>query len=533
MASPAGPARYTAGVPLDPDACYLALRTRDARFDGHFFIGVRTTGVYCRPVCPARTPKRENCLFLPCAAAAREAGFRPCLRCRPEASPGTPAWRGTSATVARALRLIDAGALDSGGVDALADRLGVGARQLRRLFLEHLGATPLAVAQTRRLHFAKKLIDETALPFSEIAFAAGFSSIRRFNDAVRSTWERSPRDLRRAGAAAGAGSRSAPLELRLPFRPPYDWDALAGFFALRAIPGVEVASAERYVRSFRLEGASGTLDVTPRPGGTHLVARLYLDAPAALIRIHERLRRQFDLGADPLTIAEQLGRDPVLAPLVDSRPGLRVPGAWDGFEVAVRAILGQQVSVRGAATLAGRLVEAYGDPLPEAARHPDGAGMPGRLFPRPEALLDLDAARIGLPRARAAAVATLARAVRDGRVDLEGSRDLESTVAQLRALPGIGEWTAQSVAMRALQEPDAFPHGDLGLRRALGRRGALASAAEVYGRGEAWRPWRAYAAVHLWHGPEPGPRKRRASGGMARSMRRETKSRMPSNRRPG
>jgi AraC family transcriptional regulator of adaptative response / DNA-3-methyladenine glycosylase II len=531
MASPPGRPRYTADVQLDPDICYRALRTRDARFDGHFFTGVRTTGVYCRPVCPARTPKRENCLFLPCAAAAREAGFRPCLRCRPEASPGTPAWRGTSATVARALRLIDGGAMDSAGVDALADRLGIGARQLRRLFLEHLGATPLAVAQTRRLHFAKKLIDETALPFSEIAFAAGFSSIRRFNDAVRSTWGRSPRVLRGARAAQGADGQAAPLELRLPFRPPLDWDALAGFFALRAIPGVELASAERYVRSFALDGATGILDVTPRPGEAHLVARLYVDAPAPLIRISERLRRLFDLGADPLTIGEQLGRDPTLAPLVASRPGLRVPGAWDGFEVAVRAILGQQVSVRGAATLAGRLAEAYGDALPVAATRPDGEGTPSRLFPRPEALLDLDAARIGLPRARAAAIATLARAVRDGSVDLEASRDLDSTVAQLRSMPGIGEWTAQYVAMRALHEPDAFPHGDLGLRRALGSRAALASAAEVWSRGEAWRPWRAYAALHLWNSPEAGPRKRSAVEKAARSVRRKTKRRMHSRRR--
>jgi AraC family transcriptional regulator of adaptative response / DNA-3-methyladenine glycosylase II len=510
-------------MPLDADACYRALRTRDARFDGHFFTGVRTTGVYCRPVCPARTPKRENCLFLPCAAAAREAGFRPCLRCRPEASPGTPAWRGSSATVARALRLIDGGALDSGSVDALADRLGIGARQLRRLFLEHLGATPLAVAQTRRLHFAKKLIDETALPFSEIAFAAGFSSIRRFNDAVRSTWGRSPRDLRSARATRGSNGQAAPLELRLPFRPPLDWDGLAGFFAGRAIPGVELATAERYVRSFSLDGVTGTLDVTPRPGETHLVARLYVDAPAPLIRISERLRRQFDLGADPLTIGEQLGRDPMLAPLVARRPGLRVPGAWDGFEVAVRAILGQQVSVRGAATLAGRLAEAHGTALPAAAQRPKGDGMPTLLFPRPEALLELDAARIGLTRARAAAISTLARAVRDGSVDLEASRDLDSTVAQLRSLPGIGEWTAQYVAMRALHEPDAFPHGDLGLRRALGGRAALASAAEVWSRGEAWRPWRAYAALHLWNSPQARPRRRRVADEKARSPHREKK----------
>ena len=344
---------------------------------------------------------------------------------------------------------------------------------------------------------------------------------------MRSTWDRSPRDLRsaRAAVAPRGDGQATPLELRLPFRPPLDWDALAGFFALRAIPGVEVARPERYIRSFFLEGSTGVLEVTPRPGAAYLVARLYVESPAPLIRIGERLRRQFDLGADPLAIAEELGRDPTLAPLVAQRPGLRVPGAWDGFEVAVRAILGQQVSVRGAATLAGRLAQAYGEALDVTSPHPNGDVMPSRLFPRPEALLNLDSARIGLPRARAAAISALARAVGDGSVDLEASRDLDSTVEQLRALPGIGEWTAQYVAMRALHEPDAFPHGDLGLRRALGGRVGLASAAEVWSRGEAWRPWRAYAALHLWNSPAAGPRKRPAAGGAKRSSRAGTKRR--------
>jgi AraC family transcriptional regulator of adaptative response / DNA-3-methyladenine glycosylase II len=495
---------------LDPKACYRALRSRDARFDGHFFTGVRTTGVYCRPVCPARTPKRENCVFLRCAAAAQEAGFRPCLRCRPESSPGTPAWLGTSATVSRALRLIADGALDSGTVDELAARLGVGERHLRRLFCEHLGASPLAVAQTQRLLFAKRLIDETRLPMSEIAFASGFSSIRRFNSAVRASWNRPPRELRRGrqrGGDPGGPADDPTLVLRLPFRAPFDWPALASFLALRAIPGVEQVSGEHYSRSIEIDGVCGVVDVRPAPGPleNQLIARLRLSGPAPLSRISARLRRLFDLTADPTPIAAQLECDGVLRERLRARPGLRVPGAWDGFELAVRAILGQQVSVRGATTLAGRLVAVYGDKLPIAPvlgelLPKSGSCAPSHVFPQPGALVAIDPAAIGLTAARARAISALAAAVADGSLDLDASRGLEDGVARLCALPGIGEWTAQYIAMRALREPDAFPASDLGLRRALGARGALASVAEVQQRAQAWRPWRAYAAVHLWTG---------------------------------
>lgn len=490
---------------LDASACYRALQTRDARFDGRFFVAVRSTGVYCRPVCPARTPRLENCLFLPCAAAAQEAGYRPCLRCRPEASPGTPAWHGTSATVSRALRLIAQGALDEGTVDELATRLGVGERHLRRLFLEHLGASPGAVAQTRRLLFAKKLIDETHLPMSEIAFAAGFASIRRFNAAVRKAWDRPPRDLRRGRRSrlpatsidAATGPGGALLRLRLPFRPPFDWQALAGFLALRAIPGVERVSNDGYARSFRLGDAAGIVEVAPAPGENHLVAAIRLSGPAAIIRLSERLRLLFDLSADPERIAAQLVRDPALRSRLRAHPGLRVPGAWDGFELAVRAILGQQVSVRGATTLAGRIARVYGDPLP-AACHPDDEDAPTRLFPPAEALVDLDPAAVGLTRARAAAIRGVARAVAGGDLDLDASPGLEETVERLAALPGVGDWTAQYIAMRALHEPDAFPASDLGLRKALGAGGRPASTLETASRAESWRPWRAYAALHLW-----------------------------------
>jgi AraC family transcriptional regulator of adaptative response / DNA-3-methyladenine glycosylase II len=497
---------------LDASACYRALQTRDARFDGRFFVAVRTTGVYCRPVCPARTPRRENCIFVACAAAAQEAGFRPCLRCRPEASPGTPAWQGTSATVSRALRLIAEGALDDAPVEDLALRLGVGARHLRRLFLEHLGATPVAVAQTRRLLFAKKLIDETRLPMSEVAFASGFASIRRFNDAVRKTWDKTPRQLRhRRGAARISERDAAPeprpaLELRLSFRPPFDWDALVAFLATRAIPGVEVVTPRRWSRSVRLGDATGVVEVAPVPGESQLEARLRVSGPTPLIRVSDRLRRVFDLSADPERISAALSSDPVLRPRLRAHPGLRVPGAWDGFELAVRAILGQQVSVRGATTLAGRIALVYGEKIPEGASSSASGPSPSRLFPSAAALTEIDAAAVGLTRARTGAIEALARAVCSGELDLDVSSGLEDSVARLCALPGIGEWTAHYVAMRALCEPDAFPASDLGLRKALGTEASPASARALEARAERWRPWRAYAALHLWTPPDAGTR---------------------------
>jgi len=537
---------------IDQDRCYRALQTRDARFDGHFFTAVRSTGVYCRPICPARIPKRENCLFVACAAAAQEAGYRPCLRCRPEAAPGTPAWHGTSATVSRALRLIADGALDLGSVDALATRLGVGERHLRRLFLTHLGASPLAVAQTQRLLFAKKLLDETDLPMSQVAFASGYSSVRRFNDTIRSAWGRTPRELRRTRRhgpelAHTATSRPSPsavaptLLLRLPYRPPFDWRALTDYLAFRAIAGVEVVERDRYVRTIRDGDVRGTVEVVPAPGESHLVARLSLTGTPNLIRVSERLRRVFDLAADPARITAYLAKDPVLRPHVRKRPGLRVPGAWDGFEIGVRAILGQQVSVRGATTLAGRIVELYGEDLAPTTRHRDDADAgsknaeneskqtPRRLFPRPETLVDLDPAAIGLPAARAKAISALATAVAHEGLDLNTPGRVEESLDVLRALPGIGEWTAQYIAMRALREPDAFPASDLGLRRALGGNGELASPRRVEAASQPWRPWRAYAALHLWSSPAAGPK---PAGARARGERpRHRAAKQPTTRR--
>jgi AraC family transcriptional regulator of adaptative response / DNA-3-methyladenine glycosylase II len=481
---------------LDPAVCYRAMRARDARFDGRFFVAVRTTGIYCRPVCPAPTPRRENCTFVACAAAAEEAGYRACLRCRPEAAPGTPAWQGSSATVMRALRLIEAGALDDSGVDALAAKLGVGDRHLRRLFATHLGASPHAVAATRRSHFAKQLIDQTSMPMAEIAFAAGFASVRRFNDAIRSTFGRPPRALRRTQRGRGAGD--AGVELRLAYRPPYAWEDLLAFLAARAIPGVECVTDGVYRRSFRQDDAVGWLEVAPLPASNQLRVRVRAAGAPRLIDLARRLRALFDLGAAPDAIAAALRDDAALAKALRAAPGIRVPGALDGFELAVRAILGQQVSVRGATTLAGRLVAQFGAKLPDDCLPPVSDGpVPTHEFPSPELLADADVASIGLPGARAAAIRALAREVARGGLRLEPAADPDAAREALLALPGVGEWTAAYVAMRALREPDAFPAGDLGLRRALG-----VAAGELARRSEAWRPWRAYAAMLLWqHGP--------------------------------
>jgi len=496
-------------MPLDPDVCYRALQARDRRFDGRFFTAVRSTGVYCRPVCPARTPRRANCLFLPCAAAAEAAGFRACRRCRPETAPGTPAWSGTSATVSRALRLIGEGALDGGRVGDLAARVGIGERHLRRLFLEHLGATPLAVAQTRRVHFAARLLTETSLPIAQVAFAAGFTSVRRFNDAIRQRFARSPRELRerRRGADPGEG-----VSIRVPYRPPFAWAALVRYLAPRATAGVEQVEGACVRRALRVAGGPALVEVAPLADADALGVRVRGGDATRLLEVAERARTVFDASADPREIELQLGRDAALRERLRALPGVRVPGAWDPFEIAVRCILGQQVTVPGATRLAGRLAARYGEPLPPELVG-DAAG-PSRLFPEPAALVDAPLESLGLPRARAGAVRALARAVAEGALDLAGGADPDATRATLLALPGVGPWTSELVLLRACREPDAFPSGDLGLRRALDR-----GARELEQRAERWRPWRAYAAMLLWSAggaahPPPGsrPGSRPASG---------------------
>ena len=463
---------------LDRSVCERASRSRDARFDGKFFIGVRTTGVYCRPICPAPPARRENVRYFPSAAAAAAAGFRPCLRCRPEAAPGTPAWLGSSALVSRGLRLIEDGALDGQDVETLAGRLGVTARHLRRLFERHLGATPREVALTRRLHFAKKLIDETGLPFAEVALASGFGSIRRFNGEVRRVYGRTPRELRKQGPARRSGG-SEGYRFRLCYRPPYDWEAILAFLRARAIPGVESVDERGYRRTISFDGETGLIEVSQVAKGPALELTIRFPNPRALLGIVIRVRRIFDLDADPGAIAAHLGADPLLAGPLARHPGIRTPGAWDGFELAVRAILGQQVSVSAASTIAGRLVALFGT----AVAGPQGTH---RLFPTPARLGDAEIERAGVVRVRAEAIRRLAR--------LAGSGDIEPS--SLAAIPGVGPWTLQYVAMRAFGEPDALPSGDLVLRRATGSR----TARELERRAESWRPWRAYAVMLLWQG---------------------------------
>jgi AraC family transcriptional regulator of adaptative response / DNA-3-methyladenine glycosylase II len=480
----------------DSEICYRALRTRDARFDGRFFTAVKSTGIYCRPICPAPTPRRENCEFVACAAAAQQAGYRPCLRCRPEAAPGTPAWRGTSATVARALRLIEDGALDRGNVETLAEQVGVGERHLRRLFVSHIGASPRTVARTRRLLFAKKLIDETALPMSEVAYGAGFSSVRRFNEAVREAYGRAPRELRKGSQPA---EHDQAIELALPFREPFAWEALHRFFADRAAAGVEHTSPSTYSRSISLsdEGrgaGAGVVEIAMASG--QLVARLRWSGPAPLLQVSERLRRLLDLEADPGAVEATLARDPDLASRLARLPGVRVPGAWDGFELAVRAILGQQVSVAAATRLAGILVERFGSQLPESVATAEVT----HLFPDAETLAGADLSGLPMPGSRQRALAGLADAVARGSLRLDPSSDVESTLEGLVALSGVGPWTAQYIAMRALRDPDAFPTSDLGLLRALD-----VDARALALRAAAWRPWRAYAALLLWSTPGASP----------------------------
>ncbi len=485
---------------LDREACYRALKARDARFDGRIFIGVHTTGIYCRPICPARTPKLENLDFYPTAAAAQEAGFRPCLRCRPESSPDLAAWRGTSTTVARALALIGEGALDGedADVERLALRLGIGDRQLRRLFMQHVGASPIAVAQTRRVLFAKQLIHETRMGMTDVAEAAGFGSVRRFNATFRGLYGRPPSALRRLGAGeASARHATAALTLKLSYASPYDWEAMIAFLAARAIAGVESVDAGRYRRTIAIDGVHGTVDVAPIAGRDALAATIRFPNVRALPNIIARIRRVFDLAADVGAITRQLADDRVLAPLVQARPGLRVPGAWDGFELAVRAVLGQQITVTAARRLAGKLVAAHGEPLAPGVADPDSDLT--MVFPTPARLAEASLATLGMPRARAATLAALATAAAGDARLFERGEDLDASIARLRALPGIGEWTAQYVAMRALREPDAFPAADIGLLRALAAvDGTRPTPGALLARAEPWRPWRAYAAQHLW-----------------------------------
>jgi len=468
---------------------YQAIRDKDVRFDGLFFSGVVTTGVYCRAVCPVPRPaKPENVRFFTSVAAAEGAGFRPCLRCHPQRSTGTPVWGPFPPVVSRALGLIFDGALEEGGIGGLARRVGLGPRQLRRLFNEHLGAPPLAVAKSRRVHFARCLIDETNLAIADLAFAAGFESVRQFNHDFRKTFGRSPKEVRRRPEKVTDGW----IAISLPYRPPLDWPRMVEFLQPRATPGVEVVSHDRYRRTVEIDGEGADIELTLVPDQPRLVLRILTPARVPLRRIATKARRLFDLDADPMRIAADLGSSGILSRLVKARPGLRVPGAWDPFELSVRAVLGQQISVRAATTLAGRLVETYGRP-----REGLVAGLT-HLFPRPEALVDANLRAIGATGSQERAIRAISRSVAAGELSFDASRGLDDFVERFCRLPGVGSWTAHYVAMRGLQEPDAFPTGDLGLRRVLGDPGRPLSAPALAKVAERWRPWRAYAAMYLW-----------------------------------
>jgi AraC family transcriptional regulator, regulatory protein of adaptative response / DNA-3-methyladenine glycosylase II len=477
---------------MDADTCYRAVSSRDPRFDGWFVTAVTTTGIYCRPSCPAMTPRRHNVRFLPTAAAAQRAGFRACRRCRPDASPGSPEWSQRSDTVARAMRLIGDGVVDRGGVTDLAGRLGYSERQLHRLLVAEVGAGAQALARAQRAHTARTLIETSPLSFSEIAFAAGFASIRQFNETVQAVFATTPRELRLRGSTE-ATRQPGTLHLRLPVRAPFDAAGVLEFLGRRAVPGVETFDGTTYRRALRLPHDEATVALTP--AGDHVACTLSLRDPRDVVPAVARCRRLLDLDADSAAVDEALGHDPLLAPLVRHRPGIRVPGAVDGAEIAVRAVLGQQVSVTGARTMAGRLVAQFGKPLTLPA-----AGLTHQ-FPTADALADADPAALSMPRRRGQTLVDLCRALAAGDFDLDCGADRDDVDAALQAVPGIGPWTAGYVRMRALGDPDVFLATDLGVRHGLGRLGATTDPAAGESRATPWRPWRSYALMHLWNVP--------------------------------
>jgi AraC family transcriptional regulator of adaptative response / DNA-3-methyladenine glycosylase II len=475
---------------LDSRTCYRALRARDARFDGRFFVAVSSTRIYCRPVCTVKPPKRENCRFFPSAAAAEASGYRPCLRCRPELAPGNASVDATTRLAQAAANMMEDRALDKESFDKLAARLGVTDRHLRRAFGAEFGVSPVEFAQTQRLLLAKRLLTDTAMPVTDIAFASGFGSVRRFNALFRERYRLKPQELRSpTRAALRSTSADEALDFELSFRPPFEWHALTAFLGKRAIDGVESVESSCYRRTVRitLDGREhrGWIAAKMSPAKPTLRVAVSPSLMKALPPALSRVKTLMDLACHPAEVEKTLGA------LARRHPGLRVPGAFDGFEMAVRAIMGQQVSVAGARTLARRFAAQFGD----AIETPFASLT--TLFPTAEHVADQSPAqvgKIGMPAARARTIVELARAVAEGRLALTPNADVDATLDTLRALPGVGEWTAQYIAMRALSWPDAFPHTDLGIMKALGE----SSARKVLAAGEAWRPWRAYAVMHLW-----------------------------------
>ncbi|MEJ2718563.1 MAG: AlkA N-terminal domain-containing protein [Deltaproteobacteria bacterium] len=480
---------------LDREICDRARLARDARFDGLFFTGVLSTGIYCRPVCPVPPPKPVNIVYFPSAAAASEAGLRPCLRCRPEAAPGSPAWNGTSATVSRALLLIRQGALNEGSLEDLALKLGVGSRHLRRLFQTHLGASPKSLATTEKILFAKRLLSETDLPITQIAFASGFGSIRRFNAAFKKSYGTTPSAIRSWNESTRTtGTELSQCTLTLSYRPPFDWQRMLAFFELRAIPGVELVAGGVYQRTIRINETSVVISVGHSARRNAVLLTVALSDSRDLMSIVQRVRRMFDLDANMTAIHDALAADTVLAKLVRERPGLRLPGSWDPIETAVRAVVGQQVSVKGARTVLGRIAARTG-PRFESADHP---GLT-RVFPTAHELNTSDLRGIGIPEMRVRTIKALAEKVDREEFSFMVKGSLSNFIEQLTQIPGIGDWTAQYIAMRAMGEPDAFPASDLGIIKALRQDGKQLTLKQIRQRAEKWRPWRAYAAMLLWH----------------------------------
>ncbi|WP_151631873.1 DNA-3-methyladenine glycosylase 2 [Noviherbaspirillum aerium] len=482
---------------LDSDSCYRALSAKDTRFDGVFFTGVTTTGIYCRPVCTVKTPRLSSCRFFSSAAAAEAAGFRPCLRCRPELAPYA-----LQENLAHAVwQRIAGGALNDGNVERLADEVGLSSRQLRRVLMQHFGVTPVELAQTQRLLFAKKLLQETRLPMADVAFAAGFGSVRRFNALFAQRYGIAPGDIRRAGEGKASAAPGA-LTLRLAYRPPLDWTRMLSYLSHRAIAGVEqVQTGEGnggcYARSVRLDGCHGWLSISHRPERSQLELEVAPSLAGVLMPLVARVRALFDLDANPAVIVGHLGRDALLSERLERMPGLRVPGAFDAFELGIRAVLGQQVSVAGATTLSGRLVQRFGvataTPFGRITHH----------FPLPAVLAEAnvaDIAAIGLPQARAQTILNLARFAAEGGMQMRPGLTLAESVTRLRSVRGIGDWTAHYIALRALRFPDAFPAGDLGLQKAAAGDGGRLTEKQLDARAADWSPWRGYAALALWMG---------------------------------
>jgi AraC family transcriptional regulator of adaptative response / DNA-3-methyladenine glycosylase II len=480
---------------LNPEICYLAILSHDRRFDGRFFTGIATTGIYCRPICPVRPAKRENMRFYACAAAAEEAGFRPCRRCRPELSPGTPDWIGSSEILSRSLRLIAAGALDDGNVKDLAREMGVSERQLRRIFIDQLGAPPGSIARKRRVDFSMQLLEQTDLPVIQVAFAAGFGSVREFNHAFRTTFGLPPREVRQGGRRPRQPTRAGSLTLRLPYRPPFDWEGTLRFIASRITCGCESVSEGVYSRSIRTDESIGTMVVHDDQSLHALVLEVTLDSYESLHDIVHRTRNLFDLRADPEAVNTRLAQDPDLAPLVSANPGLRLAGVWDGFEFLVRAIVGETLTACPSQRVLRQLVQQYGEPL-----SPGGGGLT-HLFPKPSVLAQATSAQLenlGLSQAKASRLQAFARAAGAGAISWD--RPNENVT---RVMSGLADAGAEYVSMRLFREPDAFPSTDAGLLRCM-RVGSIRGVALAEARSDRWRPWRAYGALHILRRPKVG-----------------------------